>query len=65
MTAAEFTAWRKRLGYTQAQAADALGMSRRQVQYYEDGSQAVPRVVELACGALESGIRDQGSQGDC
>lgn len=53
MTAKQFTAWRKRLGFTQAQAAVALGMSRRQIQYYEDGSQAVPLVVDLACGAIE------------
>lgn len=42
-----FAEWRARLGLTQVQAAEALGRTRRQVQYYDAGRE-VPRVVRLA-----------------
>ena len=59
MDAAEFKAWRKRLGFTQIQAAEALGMSRRSIIDYEHG-QAIPRVVELAAMMIEQ-TRDAAS----
>ena len=37
MTPHEFRAWRKGLGLSQKQAADALGLKNRIVQYYEKG----------------------------
>ena len=49
----EFRDWRKRLGMTQIQAANALGMSRRSIIDYEHG-QPIPRVVELASQAVEA-----------
>ena len=42
-----------RMGYTIAGAAEALGLSPRQIAYYRSGEQAVPRVVELTCAYLE------------
>jgi hypothetical protein len=42
-----------RLDLTIAAASRLLGISRRQIAYYRSGEQTVPRVVELACRALE------------
>lgn len=46
--AATFIRWRWRNRLSLAKAADALGMSRRMVAYYESGDQEVPRTVLLA-----------------
>lgn len=60
MTPAELMAWRKRLGLTQVQAANALGLSHRMYRYYEKGDREdgrrvrVPRAVELAAQQLEA-----------
>lgn len=48
--------WRERHGLTLEQAAEALGLSRRMIAYYESGEKAIPRSVALACkgyGALK------------
>ena len=54
MTPSDFRSWRLRLGLTQAQAAEALDMSRAQIANYEAGEYPSPRTVELACEALEA-----------
>jgi hypothetical protein len=36
-----------------AEAAEALGLSRRQVAYYASGEHEVPRTVLLACKGWE------------
>ena len=51
--AAAFRAWRTRKAYTQEDAARALGISRRIICYYEDGTRPIPRTVALATRALE------------
>jgi DNA-binding XRE family transcriptional regulator len=53
MTPEEFRRWRERNSYTLNTAAKALGLSRRTIAYYEEGSRAIPRVVALATRALE------------
>lgn len=53
MTPSEFRAWLRRLTLTQAQAARAFGMMRRQIQRYFAGTTPVPRTTALACWALE------------
>ena len=63
MTPEAFRAWRKGLGLSQKEAADALGLKRRIVQYYEKGERdgvrvEVPRSVRLACYALTQGVKD-------
>ncbi|HCF18844.1 MAG TPA: XRE family transcriptional regulator, partial [Rhodospirillum rubrum] len=63
MTPADFKQWRKLLGLSQKEAAEALGLKRRVVQYYEKGERdgdevSVPKIVRLACWALQSGIAD-------
>ena len=52
MTPAQFTKRRNSLGLSQAQLAEALVMSVRQVSRYETGEHPVPKVIELAMWAL-------------
>lgn len=54
MTAEAFRRWRQRHSYTLEDAANALGLSRRMVAYYEKGERPIPRVVALATRALEA-----------
>jgi transcriptional regulator with XRE-family HTH domain len=63
MKGSEFKRWRKSLDLSQKQAADALGLKRRVVQYYETGKRdgdpvKIPRFVSLACYAITQGIKD-------
>ncbi|MEM6649422.1 MAG: helix-turn-helix transcriptional regulator [Pseudomonadota bacterium] len=57
----DFKKWRKLLGYSQREAADALGLKRRMIQYYEKGERDgepvdIPLSVALACYALSEGV---------
>ena len=59
----EFKRWRRSLGLSQKDAADALGLKRRVVQYYEKGERdgeavKIPKTVRLACYAIANGITD-------
>ena len=63
MSAAAFKLWRKSLGLSQKEAASALGLKRRAVQYYEKGERGgdpvpIPKTVRLACFALSQGCSD-------
>lgn len=49
MTPAEFSAWLGELGLSFAQAADALGISKRMLKYYAAGTYVIPKTVWLAC----------------
>ena len=58
-----FRRWRKSLGLSQKEAAAALGLKRRVVQYYEKGEREgepieIPKSVRLACYAVSAGVRD-------
>lgn len=58
-----FKHWRKALGLSQKEAAEALGLKRRVVQYYEKGERdgepvTIPKTVRLACFALNEGCED-------
>ena len=48
-----FRHWRERRAYTLDAAAQALGVSRRMVAYYEQGAKTIPRVVALATRGLD------------
>lgn len=52
--AAEFIRWRWRNRLSLTAAAEALGLSRRQIAYYARGEHEVPRTVLLACKGWES-----------
>jgi len=59
----DFKRWRKALSFSQKEAAEALGLKRRVVQYYEKGERGgakvkIPKTVRLACAALSKGITD-------
>lgn len=59
----EFRRWRKGLKLSQKEAAHALGLKRRVVQYYEKGERdgelvKIPKTVRLACYALWKGVAD-------
>ena len=61
MKPAEFKAWRKGMGFKQKEAADALGLKKRMIQYYEKGERdgkavEIPKTVELACYAVLAGV---------
>ncbi|MGP1252780.1 MAG: helix-turn-helix domain-containing protein [Kiloniellales bacterium] len=63
MSAEAFRRWRKALGMTQKDAAEALGLKRRVVQYYEKGERKgkaveIPLTVRLACYALSAEVLD-------
>jgi hypothetical protein len=51
--AAEFIRWRWKHGLSLSAAAEALGLSRRQVAYYLSGEREVPRYILLACKGWE------------
>jgi len=54
MSAREFRAWRARRKLSLSGAAEALGVSRRMVAYYESGERPIPKTVWLATRALEA-----------
>jgi transcriptional regulator with XRE-family HTH domain len=65
VTGPDLKAWRGRLGYTQQAAAEALGISVSQLIDYETGRKRgtdraapIPRLVALACLALEDNLED-------
>jgi transcriptional regulator with XRE-family HTH domain len=52
MTPSTLSAWMTRLGYNKLEAAEALGIARTTLDRYLSG-RTIPRVVALACYALE------------
>jgi predicted transcriptional regulator len=66
----DFKHWRKGMKMSQKEAAHALGLKRRVVQYYEKGERdgeavKIPKTVRLACYALAQGVHDyHGPHGD-
>jgi len=67
MTNEQFKAWRQKMGFTQQQAADALGVNNRSVVNYERGVRyddgrpvIIPRPIALACAAIKAGLAPEG-----
>ncbi|MCI5045944.1 MAG: helix-turn-helix domain-containing protein [Aquisalinus sp.] len=63
MEPGDFKKWRKAMGLSQKDAAHALGLKRRMIQYYEKGERdgekvQIPLTVRLACYALTEGVAD-------
>ena len=67
MTAADFHAWRQRMGLKKNEAARALGIGVRTLDYYEAGQRSeggaapIPQTVALACAALAFGLPPYGA----
>ena len=51
----EFRHWQDRHHFTLSTAADVLGLTRRTVSQYRTGSRPIPKVVGLACRAIDMG----------
>jgi hypothetical protein len=49
-----FLEWRLRNGLSLTGAAEALGLSRRQIAYYSSGEKTVPKPILLACRGWEA-----------
>lgn len=63
MEPADFKKWRKAMKLSQKDAAQALGLKRRMIQYYEKGERdgekvKIPLAVRLACYAIAQGVAD-------
>ena len=63
MEPGDFKKWRKSLKLSQKEAAQALGLKRRMIQYYESGEREgekveIPLSVRLACFAVSEGVAD-------
>jgi transcriptional regulator with XRE-family HTH domain len=64
MTPDDLRAWRQRLGWSQDAAAANLGCGRRSLQLWENGTNATPRYIGLACVALYHGLDESTWDGD-
>ena len=53
--ARSFDAWMMQHGFSASRAADALGMSRRNIINYRTATRPIPKVVLLACKAVDMG----------
>lgn len=51
--ARQFDAWMARQGFSNDAAGQALGLPGRTVGYYRTGKKPVPKVVQLACRAID------------
>jgi len=65
MTPTDLAAWRQHMGYTQREAAAALGVSAPAYQQWERGSRfdsgapvEIDRRTALACAALAAGLSE-------
>lgn len=56
MVATDLRAWQERHGYTYDTAALALGVSRRTYAGYLAKADELPRMLELACAAVDAGL---------
>lgn len=53
MTPAELATWRKQHGFTQEEAGNRLGVSKRSISAYESVG-PVPKAIALACSAISN-----------
>ena len=56
--ARSFDAWMMQHGFSASKAADTLGMSRRNIINYRTATRPIPKVVRLACKAVDKGAHD-------
>ena len=60
MTSADLQAWMERHGFNKVRAASEIGITRKTLAGYLDGS-PIPRQVALACSAISHGLPPMGS----
>ncbi len=53
-TPGDFAAWQKRVGLSNQEAADALGVSLPTIKNLRNGTSAVSNAIAIACRAMES-----------
>ena len=53
--ARSFDAWMMQHGFSASRAAETLGMSRRNIINYRTATRPIPKVVVLACKAVDMG----------
>ncbi len=53
----QFNAWMERHGLSAAQAAKALGLTRRTIIYYHTGAKPIPIYIGLACEGWEHRLK--------
>ncbi len=56
-----FVAWRKRVGLTQQQLADKLGVNLSAVKKWEGGARKLPPYIGLVMAAIEAGLAPVGA----
>jgi len=62
MTAAQLRRWRQQLNLSQAEAANKLGCSRRSLQNWESGANAIPKYIAMAASAVSLNLLPYGSK---
>ncbi len=60
MTKSEFKKLRGSIGYSQARLSKEMGVSIRTISRWEIGEVKIPRVVEIAIGAIVRGAKKKG-----
>jgi Helix-turn-helix domain len=61
MTPTEFRTWRDRVGLTQQEVADKLGVSRTTIQNWECAATRVPQAVQISCEIWEERLKQEDS----
>jgi transcriptional regulator with XRE-family HTH domain len=59
MTPPEFRTWRERFGLTQHDLGRRLGVSRNTIQNWENGSTALPGMLDQACAVWEDRLKKE------
>jgi transcriptional regulator with XRE-family HTH domain len=59
MKANEFKAWRARVGLTQRQIADRLGVTRQTIQNWESAVSPIPQAVDMSCATWEARLKQE------
>ncbi len=60
MTKGEFKKLRESIGYTQARLSKEMDVTIRTITRWENGEVRIPRVVEIAIGAIVRGAKKKG-----
>jgi hypothetical protein len=59
MEAAQFRTWRGRVGLTQQQVAERLGVTRTTIQNWEGGATPIPQAVDMSCEIWEGRLKQE------